>query len=122
MTAAALPGDGEMENGQITKLLVVVDSLRAPVALGRNLVSVVGMLSWQLPPVVTEYWLTVAALAIGAAAMPQAKTKQARPAGSGNYALLTRSIPGRHGGLRYNERESRGIAAKRKGRREAPFP
>ena len=67
-----------MENGQITKLLVVVDSLRAPVALGRNLVSVVGMLSWQLPPVITPYWEVVAAWAAGAAANPNAMAVVAR--------------------------------------------
>jgi hypothetical protein len=58
------------EYGQITKLLMVVDSLRKPVAFGRTLVSVVGMLSWQvLPAVVDQAWL-VAAAASGAEARP----------------------------------------------------
>ena len=42
----------DIERGmvQITKLLVVVDSLRNPEALGRTPVAVVGMLSWQAAP------------------------------------------------------------------------
>ena len=48
---ASSPDAAGAWTGQMTKLLLVVDSLRAPVALGRNLVSVVGMLNWQAEPV-----------------------------------------------------------------------
>jgi len=45
MGAPAKVGAGAIVNGHMMKLLVAVDSFLAPVALGRNTVFVVGMLS-----------------------------------------------------------------------------
>ena len=52
-------------NGQITKLPVVLDSLRKPVAFGRTPVFVVGMLSWQVAPGTTMVCRASAAVAAG---------------------------------------------------------
>src|SRR5580765_511423 len=58
------------ENGQMTKLPTVVDSLRNPVALGRTPVLVVGMLSWHALPGVTTFAPTAVASAAGVATRP----------------------------------------------------
>ena len=68
---------GETCIGQMTKLLVVVDSLRAPIALGRSWVSVVGMLSWHSAPVEMDVPEAVAAREEGAVAKPMTAVRQA---------------------------------------------
>lgn len=83
VTAEAELGAGATVNGQMTKLLTDVDSLRAPVAFGRNAVSVVGMLNWQLPPWTTMYCDVVAACETGATVSPSASEVVAKAAQNG---------------------------------------
>ena len=67
------------ETGQMTKLLVVADSLRNPVAFGRTPVFKVGMLSWQTEPAHKLSPVAVAAVAF-VATSADAMARQAAPA------------------------------------------
>ena len=76
-------------NGQITKLLVVVDSLRIPVALKRIMLLAEGVTGWQVAPVpVVAPVAPMEALAAGAMTRLQATTSPARAVESGIWRTV----------------------------------